>query len=314
MKSAILFPPLMTLKAGSFSQLYNEFPEVRKKFKESSSILGLDLAEHFFSEDESVINRGEVARPSIVTISTALYEMVIDKMEKPAYYLGPSLGQVTAIHCSGALGFEDTIRMVKAMCDFEEMNERNKEYGVFFFYNIDCSIMEENIKIVNDTGGYAEPCMYATSNQMIVNGDFPSLERLAQMVLSQGGLGVTIPFGPPGHCSLLTDVQHRFTEQFMPTINPLNPQAPLVSNVDGSVIMSAEDVRDELIGQYVTSVQWYKSLEYLKSKGVDKLVVLGPGQFIPKSLQFTDIPFEVETLVTMEEVKNKLIDYAKEQV
>ncbi|WP_430481839.1 ACP S-malonyltransferase [Rossellomorea marisflavi] len=314
MKSAVLFPPLMTLKSGNFLDLYQAFPEVREKFKESSAILGYDLAERFFSEDVAVINQGDIARPSIVTISTALHDMLKETFGSPAYYVGPSLGQMTAIHCSGALSFEDTIRMVKGMCDLEEKDERNKGYGVFFFYNIDCSIMEKNMQIVRESGGYAEPCMYACSNQMIVNGDFDSLDKLAEMAMSQGGLGVTIPFGPPGHCSLLTDVQSKFAEQFMPTINPLRPDPPLISNVDGSAITDGDGVSDEIIGQYVVTVQWYEVLKSLKSKGVEKLFVLGPGQFISKSLQFTDIPFEVETLVTMEEIREKFPHYVKEQV
>ncbi|MGR6009563.1 hypothetical protein ACT7CZ_21645 [Bacillus cereus] len=52
MKSALLFPPLMTLKKGNFHELYKYIPSVQRKFEEASNILGIDLATHFFSDDE----------------------------------------------------------------------------------------------------------------------------------------------------------------------------------------------------------------------------------------------------------------------
>ncbi len=305
MSTAILFPPLMTLKKGSFLDLY-EFSHVRNKFKEASDILGYDVAEHFYSEDLNTINQGTIARPSIVTLSTALFEMLESHITTPSYFLGPSLGQVTAIHCSGALGFNETIKMVNKMCELESQINTDDNYGVYFFYNISTPFIKESMENINSKGGFLEECMVATSNQMIVNGDFESLEQLAKDVAKHGGLGVTIPYGPPGHCSLLEGVQEQFKNEFMSTLKTRTPSKPVVSNVSASELTTAADIHNELIGQYTESVKWYQSLSKLWDQGVHKLIVLGPGNFVKKSLEFTDIPFEVETLITVDDIKNKL--------
>jgi len=314
MKTAVLFPPLMAIKEKSFYDLYQQYPHVQRKFQEASDILSLDLVKHFFSEDERDINRGLVARPSIVTLSTALFEMLKSELGEISYYLGPSLGQMTAIHCSGSLDFPTTIQMVKSMVELEEQDEANKGYSVYFFYNILVEKLELAMQEVRQQGGYLEPCMYANHNQMIINGDIKRLEKLNQLVVPQGGLGVTIPFGPPGHCSLLQNVVDRFQEQFMPKAIFRDPDRPLVSNVDGNLLLTKEEVMNEIVGQYTRSVQWYRCLQRLWSDGVRRLVVLGPGNFITKSLQFTDIPFEVETYLTAEEINNKLKHVIKEEV
>lgn len=307
MKSAVIFPPLMTLKKGSFKDFYDQFPHVKEKFEEASDILEIDLAKNFFSDDERIVNIGSIARPSIVTISTALFEMLGTSFAtEPDYYLGPSLGQVTAIHCSGALDFKDTINMVAKMCDLEEKEFPDKNYGVYFFYNIDTVLLDECISDLNKQGCYLEPCMYATSNQMIVNGDFPSLEKLNIAVSNLGGLGITIPYGPPGHCSILQNVKEELTKQCLGNLEPKNPLKPLISNVDATEVRTSSNILHELSGQYTKSVQWYNSLQYLKSEDVNKLTVLGPGNFIAKSLNFTDISFEIETLITPKEIEEKL--------
>lgn len=307
MKSAVIFPPLMTLKTGSFRGFYDQFPHVKDKFEEASEILEIDLAKNFFSDDERIVNTGRIARPSIVSISTALFEMLGKSFAtEPDYYLGPSLGQVTAIHCSGAIDFKDTIKMVSTMCDLEEKEFPAKNYGVYFFYNIDTAILDDCISDLNKQGCYLEPCMYATSNQMIVNGDFQSLEKLNVAVSNLGGLGITIPYGPPGHCSILQNVKEELTKQCLVSLEPKNPSKPLISNVNATEVDNFSSILHELSGQYTKSVQWYKSLQYLKSQNVNKLTVLGPGNFIAKSLNFTDISFEVETLIHPNEIQEKL--------
>ncbi|EMA6342448.1 ACP S-malonyltransferase [Bacillus cytotoxicus] len=306
MKSALLFPPLMTLKKGNFHELYKHIPSVRRKFEEASNILGIDLATHFFSDDEKIINKGIIARPSIVTITVALYELFKGKLEGIEYFLGPSLGQITAFHCSGCLDFKDTLNMVRTMCELEETEFIGKQYGIYFFYNIDSKILERSIYNLCQKGYVLEPCMYATSNQMIVNGDFESLEKLTEEVQSYGALAVKIPYGPPGHCSLLENVKEKFSESFMSSMQLKTPIKPLISNVDATEVFNKSQVSYDIVEQYTNSVKWYQSLQALSQRGVNKLFVLGPGNFVYKSLEFTDIPFEVVPLVTLLDVQKMI--------
>lgn len=305
LRTAILFPPLMKLKKGDFKNLYDCFPIVREQFEQASDIIGIDLAKSFFLENEAMTNRGDIARTSIVTISSALYKLIRNEISQPDFYLGPSLGQVNAIHCSESLDFTDTVKMIQAMCLMEAEEKSNKGNGVYFFYNIDTEVLDYHIAELRNKGCTLEPCMYGTSNQMIVNGDTKSLEELSSKISPLGGLGITIPYGPPGHCSLLQSVKERFENEFMPMIKPVNPIKPLVSNVTATPLYTGKEIANELVNQYTKPVQWYQSLKFLAENNVQKLIVVGPGNFVAKSLQFTDIDFEVESYLVAEEI-NKI--------
>lgn len=306
MKTAILFPPLMKLKKNDYKDFYKEFPEVRKKFTEASEILGFNLEEKFYSDDEDIINEGVVARCGTVTICSAVHEMVKDTLPKADYYLGPSLGLINSIHCSGRMSFEDTLRMVKAMVDIETSEFPDNRYGVYFFYNIDTNLLLEYMEEFRQQGGTLEPIMFGNSTQMIVNGDFDSLEKLSTKAATQGGLGVIVPYGPPSHCRLMENVERRYINEYAPSVAIKEVDMPLLSNVTGKEITSSAEIKEELIKQYTNPVQWYGSLKYIYRQGVEKVIVIGPGQFITKSLNFTDIPFQAEHLVTTDAIKNKL--------
>ncbi|USG66592.1 ACP S-malonyltransferase [Brevibacillus ruminantium] len=304
MQTALIFPPLVKLKQGSFYDLYERFPRVQAKFEEASEILGYDLARAFFFESESMTNKGVIARPSIVTISTALFEMLQQELGQPAYFVGPSLGQVSAIHCAGGLSFEDTLRMVKNMCEMEEEEFPEKQYGVYFFYNVDVNILSRLIAELTEEGRILEPCVTVNATQMIVNGDQESLELLNKMASPYGGLGVTIPYGPPGHCSLMKNVRARLQQEVLPLLSFHSPRVPLLSNVNAEEINDTAGLVTELTEQYINSVCWYKCLQELSRKGVEKLIVLGPGNFVHKSLQFTtDLPFTVQRLLDSHDVE-----------
>lgn len=307
MKTAVVLPPLMKLKKRSFIDLYEEFKEVKLKFEEASDILKFDLASKFFSDDEELVNRGNVARTSIVTICSALHDLIKDNMKEPDYYLGPSLGLINAIHYSGSLSLEDCLRMIQSMCRIEEEEFPDNKYGVYFFYNIDTNILLEYMEEYRNQGSILEPCMFGTANQMIVNGDFKSLEKLSTTAAKYGGLGVIVPYGPPSHCSLLKRVQERFELEFGPSLHPKVPSKPLISNVTARELSKPSEIKEELITQYTSPVLWYKSLQYIYSQGVDHLTLVGPGSFVAKSLNFTDIPFNIESLLTSEEINKKLV-------
>lgn len=308
MKTAILFPPLMKIKNKSYIDFYEEFAEVREKFEEASDILKFDLANKFFSNDEELINNGVIARSSTVAICSAIHDMTKDIIPKPDYYLGPSLGLINSIHCSGRMSFSATLKMIKAMVEIETSEIPKDKYGVYFFYNIETELLLEYMKELREQGGILEPCMFGNATQMIVNGDFTSLEKLSTKASKHGGLGVIVPYGPPSHCKLLVNVERKFETEYAPFIHLDKADIPLISNIMGKGISSPNEIKHELIKQYTSPVLWYDSLKFIYSKGVRKVTILGPGQFITKSLHFTDIPFKSNHLLSAIDIKEKLVN------
>lgn len=304
-KTAVLFPAQMKIDPIEYRELFDQFPIMRKKFAEASQILGFDLVEAFFSDDLDEVNRGIVARPAIVSISVALYEWVQDHIPSPSYLAGLSLGQLTAAHISGALTFSDLVRMTHTMASLEEKYFPGKDYGVHFFYNIDNAKLSVVLEEMESKGHYLKACAYTASNQMIVCGSLSSMEELNLKVLELGGIGVEIPYGPPAHCSLMESVKREFGLHWYYADDVKKPQIPLICNISTEVLDHANEICSSLIEQYTMTVKWAQTIEKMAALGVKKLVVIGPGNFIFKSLGFMPVSFEVECYLGLQDMLEK---------
>ena len=87
------------------------------------------------------------------------------------------------------------------------------------------------------------------------------------------------------------------------------PEFPIVSAVDGSILVSAEGVREALKGQMVAPVRWVKVVETLARMRVEEWVELGGGGVLTRMLR----DFELPSLkgVTFEDLRSRLYDGAQ---
>ncbi|OYD09624.1 ACP S-malonyltransferase [Paludifilum halophilum] len=304
-KTAVLFPSQMYIEPSEYRELFDQSPVMRNKFAEASQTLGFDLVDVFFSENLDEVNRGIVARPAIASISSALYEWVRDDIPSPSYLAGLSLGQLTAAHISGALTFSDLIRMTYTMALLEEEHFAGKGYGVHFFYNIDIDKLLVAMEEMESQGHYLKACAYTANNQMIVCGSLYSMEELNLRALELGGIGVEIPYGPPAHCSLMEEVKHEFSLNWYYADGVRKPKIPLICNISTEELDDENGIRHGLVEQYSSTVKWAQTIEKMAALGVERLVVMGPGNFIYKSLSFMSVSFEVECYLGLQDMIEK---------
>lgn len=294
-KTAVLFNPQVHVKPGDYRDLYEAFPLVRTRLDEAAEAVGLDLAARFFGPDPDDINHGPVVRPSSLALSAAIYEMVWGAQPPPAYMAGLSLGQITAAHCSGSVSFTDAVRMVHTMATVEEEVFGGQDYGVAFYYNVDLPGLESSMAALAADGHFLGPCAYTADNQMIVTGRVPGLRALNTRALSHGGLGVVIPYGPPAHHPVMAEVQERFATEYAYRRPPADPLSPLICNITAGLLKTQGEVHTALVEQYTNTVLWARGIQAMKDLGVERVVIIGPGHFVHKSLSFVPNDFEVET-------------------
>jgi [acyl-carrier-protein] S-malonyltransferase len=62
---------------------------------------------------------------------------------------------------------------------------------------------------------------------------------------------------------------------------PFNaPSVPVINNVDVKCETDANAIRDALVRQLYSPVQWTKSVELMASQGVEHLYEVGPGKVL----------------------------------
>lgn len=114
--SIVLFPGEGTEYTGMAENLL-DFPNVPEMFEIASRILGYDLLEVCVSGGSGTLNQCDKSQAAIVVSSLAAVEKLRferkNAIEKCFATFGYGVGEITALIFSGALTFEDGIRLVK---------------------------------------------------------------------------------------------------------------------------------------------------------------------------------------------------------
>ena len=295
---AVLFNPQVVVEPGDYRDLYADFPEVRDRMAEASDVLGVDLADKFYSDDPALINYGPVVRPASAALAVAMFDLSGLRGRQPRYLAGLSLGSIVAAHVGGFMSYRDTIRMVATMPAIEERVVAGRPLGVAFYYNVDLAALRAAMHELSTPEAPLLTCAVTAGNQMIVTGTLPKLRELNVRAAGLGGVGVVIPHGPPAHSPLpvLHDIQAEFAKEWRYLDGTHDPRIPQLCNQTAAVLDRRQDLERMFIEQFTRTVRWDLVIRRLAELSVGTVAVVGPGHFVHKSLQFTDVSFTVHTV------------------
>ncbi len=111
----------------------------------------------------------------------------------------------------------------------------------------------------------------------MISGDEAGLDAAMAAANEAGArkvvrLAVTIA----AHSSLMGVVEEEFAAAVEAT--PIRqPHYPVIANITARPLITAEAIREELVGQLQSSVQWTGSMQYLIDQGNDNFIEIGPS-------------------------------------
>ena len=109
MKHFYVFPGQGAQYAGMGKDLYDNNAEVRAMMERANEILGFRLTDIMFAGTAEELKQTKVTQPAVFLHSVAMAK-ALDA--KPDAVAGHSLGEFSALVVSGALSFEDGLRLV----------------------------------------------------------------------------------------------------------------------------------------------------------------------------------------------------------
>ena len=220
---------------------------------------------------------------------------------RPDVVAGHSLGEYGAAYAAGCFDLETGIWIVAQRDRFLAEAAKEAPGGMVAILKAD---PEEVQRALDESEGsvvanYNSPCQTVISGLRGALGDAVSKIR---------GRAVRLNVSFAAHSPYVTAASEKMRE-VLDGVEFKVPEFPIVSAVDGSVLVSAEGVREALKSQMVAPVRWVKVVETLARMRVEEWVELGGGGVLTRMLR----DFELPSLkaVTFEDLRSRLYDGAQ---
>lgn len=275
---ALLFPGQGAQHVGMGRSLAGSFPEARAIFEEADDVLGLSLSTLMWEgpEDELVLTHN--AQPAILTHSVAAFAVGRDRVGEPAFSAGHSLGEFSAHVAAGTLSFRAALEVVRLRGDLMTRAGAERPGTMAAILGLDDVTVEEVCSTV--TSGVCVPANFNSPGQVVVSGDQRGVAEAIELA-KEAGAKRALPLSVSGafHSPLMESAESGLRDGLAP-LALADPAFPVMSNVTGKPVVSAEEARDLLVRQLTSPVRWTDCVTSMVEGGARRFVEFGPGSVL----------------------------------
>ena len=282
---SFVFPGQGSQYVGMGKALYDASETARKVFRRADEILGFGLTRMCFEGPEQELNDTINAQPAILTVSVACLNAMRERWHAmgqviaPRYVAGHSLGEFTALVAADVIDFETALVLVRERGRLMKENGSERPGGMLAVLGLDREVVEG---VVADASvmGVITLANANSPGQIVLSGESDALDRAAALARDRGAARVVrLPISIASHSPLMARAASQFGE-IVARLPLRQPRIPVVANITGQILTSADDIRKELADHILKPVQWTSSVVEMVARGSAEFLEIGPGQVL----------------------------------
>jgi [acyl-carrier-protein] S-malonyltransferase len=283
------------------------YPEARHLYQQADDILGFALSELCFQGPRELLDETANTQPALFVTSLALVEALKAEGKLPAAAMvaGHSLGELTALVAGGAMGFEEGLRLVRERGRLMKLAGERSRGGMAAVLKMDDADVEQACKeAAAETSRPVQIANYNSPGQVVISGDAQALDRAIELLRQRGGKRIVpLAVSIPAHSPLMASVVREYRAAVDATDFCL-PVIPVVANISARPLLTVDEIRDELAGQFTWPVRWTASVQWMVEQGVKKFVEIGPKEVLAGLVRRIDGSVEAQSVGSLEAVRN----------
>lgn len=256
--------------------LCEQFPVAIQTFEEASDLLGFDLLKLCCESTIEELTRTSNAQPAILTASISAYRVLQKEVPiQPLMGAGHSLGEFSALVCSGALEFADAVKLVRQRGIFMEEAVSEAGGAMSAVMNVKADVVESVCKQVSSPGAIVVTANYNSMHQTIISGHKSAVMEANRILEEHGAVNSLLQVQAPFHSPLMC----KAAEQMESVLNSVvfhDMYWPVISNVDAKPYTDKSLIANLLTEQITSPVRWYRTMEYMNASGIKNVIELGP--------------------------------------
>ncbi|AMY04974.1 [acyl-carrier-protein] S-malonyltransferase [Staphylococcus condimenti] len=300
-KTAIIFPGQGAQKVGMAKDLYQVDTKATEILDQAQSAVDFNLLETMFTDEEGKLGETENTQPALLTHSIALLN-ALNNVEAD-YTMGHSLGEYSSLVAAEVLSFEDAVKIVRKRGELMAQAFPSGVGSMAAVLGLDYDEVAEICEKLSEEDSIIEPANINSPGQIVVSGHKTAIDRIVEQSKSLGAKRVLpLNVSGPFHSSMMQVIEKDF-EEYINQFEWHDAKIPVVQNYHAEAETDAEVIKQNMVKQLYSPVQFIKSTEWLIDQGVDHFIEIGPGKVLSGLIKKINRDIKLTSIQTLEDVK-----------
>ena len=243
---------------------------------------GYSLLDLMFGTEEA-IHSTQNTQPAVFLSSAAIYSRLAREGFSPDYFIGHSVGEYTALFCSGMLSFEDAMRLVIKRSDLMYEATLKVPGKIMVVFRNE----KETERLIRDS--FVSSIYITNKNsekQTAVSGKADEIEKFCNFLTQQGVFFKKLNLTGAFHTPLLSEA----ADQLRAYLDGLTFHdarfGRIISNTHAAPYPdNPEAVKDLLARQIISPVEFIRSVEAVYVAGRTHFIEIGPSRLLVNLLK-----------------------------
>lgn len=258
-RKAILFPGGGSQFCGMGKSFCQKYKVADEAYEHASDILHLDLKKLCFEENEE-LNITENAQPALLVTQIAMLRVLQMQEVNADYYAGLSGGEYSALVASGALSFDDAVRLVRIRGQLMQNAVPIGTGMMSAIIGLSNEVVERVCESISPTLSITN---YNCPGQVVIGGYTQDVEKANYLLDKEGAVAIRpLKISVMSHCALLRDAAEELGKEIN-KIELAEIRIPYIANVTAKLVSDKSQIKDLLVKQLYSPVKWQQTLELL---------------------------------------------------
>ena len=273
---AFVFPGQGAQFVGMGKDLYESNALAKELFDKADEILGFKITDIMFAGTDEQLKETKVTQPAVF-LHSVIQALCLGEAFNPDMVAGHSLGEFSALVASGALSFEDGLKLVAARANAMQKACEANLGTMAAIIGLSDEKVEEVCASVSTNNNIVVAANYNCPGQLVISGNIDAVNKACEKMKEAGAKrALPLKVGGAFHSPLMQPAKDELQAAIEKTTFKM-PKCPVYQNVDAKAHTDATEIKSNLIAQLTSSVRWTASVQAMIAAGANDFTECGPG-------------------------------------
>jgi len=254
-------------------------PLARDAFACADRVLGYSLTDICWNGSPEELKKSVHTQPALLTHSVAAFALVEAAGLVPEYVAGHSLGEYSACVAAGALSFEDALRLTHRRGELMYQAGLERPGAMAAVLGLSREEVEAACAEAAEVGIVRAANLNAPG-QVVISGEPAAVDLACEKAKAKGAKrAIRLEVSGAFHSPLMGSAAAGLREA-LAGVTLHDARCPIISNAYAKPVQKADEIREALGEQLLSSVRWEESMRLLLECGIQGFVELGTGKVL----------------------------------